>query len=137
MRDLPIEIDLDHSHVGNYDREAIMELFRELEFRTLAARLPELRADRVEVAPRVERPDSMRTIVRTEEELARLVQRVRETSRYAIDVETNSLDPLTADLVGIAIGVGPAEGYYIPLRHAAGNPDQLSPRRSTPRCSRC
>ena len=38
------------------------------------------------------------------------MQRVRETSRYAIDVETNSLDPLTADLVGIAIGVGPAEG---------------------------
>ena len=65
VRDLPIEIDLDRSHVGNYDREAIIELFRELEFRTLATRLPELRADRVEVAPRVERPDSMRTIVRT------------------------------------------------------------------------
>jgi len=127
VRDLPIEIDLDHSHVGNYDREAIIELFRELEFRTLATRLPELRADRIEVAPREERPDSTRTIVRTEEELARLVRRVRDTGRYAIDVETDSLDPLTANLVGIAIGVGPAEGYYIPLRHAAGNPTQLLP----------
>jgi DNA polymerase-1 len=127
VRDLPIEIDLDRSHVGNYNREAIIELFRELEFRTLATRLPDLRADRVEAAPRVERPVSTRTIVRTDEELARLVRRVRETDRYAIDVETDSLDPLSANLVGIAVGVGPAEGYYIPLRHAAGNPDQLSP----------
>ena len=53
--------------------------------------------------------------MRTDEELARLVRRVRETGRYAIDVETDSLDPLIANLVGIAIGVGPAEGYYIPL----------------------
>src|SRR5690606_680107 len=34
VRDLPIQIDLDRSHVGNYDREAIVDLFRELEFRT-------------------------------------------------------------------------------------------------------
>ncbi len=54
VRDLPIEIDLDHSHVGNYDREAIVELFRELEFRTLSNRLPEMRADR-KAAPKVER----------------------------------------------------------------------------------
>ena len=127
VRDLPIDIDLERSHVGNYDREAVIELFRELEFRTMANRLPEPRADRATEPPRIERPDSIRTIVRTAEELARLVQRVRETGRYAIDAETDSLDPLTANLVGIAIGVGPAEGYYIPLRHAAGNTDQLAP----------
>ena len=127
VRDLPIEIDLDHSHIGNYDREAVIELFRELEFRTLSTRLPELRADRAAPPPRIERPASQRTIVRSSEALQHLVGRVCETGRYAIDVETDSLDPLTANLVGIAIGVGPAEGYYIPLRHAAGNIDQLSP----------
>jgi DNA polymerase-1 len=127
VRDLPIAIDLDRSHIGNYDREAIVDLFRELEFRTLANRLPELRHDRLTAPPRVERPASVRTIVRTSDDLARLVQRVREVGRYAIDVETDSLDMLTANLVGIAVGVGPAEGYYIPLRHAAGNTDQLTP----------
>lgn len=126
VRDLPIEIDLDRSHVGNYDREAIIDLFRELEFRTLAQRLPERRADRVAATPRQERPSSTRCIVRTADELATLVRRVREVGRYAIDVETDSLDPLTANLVGIAIGVGPAEGFYIPLGHAVGNTDQLS-----------
>lgn len=126
VRDLPIAIDLDRSHIGNYDRETIVDLFRELEFRTLTNRLPDLRADRATLPPKVERPPSVRTIVRTGDDLARLVSRVRETGRYAVDVETNSTDPLTAILVGIAIGVGPAEGYYIPLRHASGNVDQLS-----------
>ena len=125
VRDLPIEIDLDRSHIGNYDREAALSLFRELEFRTLAMRLPEPRQDIVPATPRIERPPSQRTIVRNEDELARLVDRVRETKRFAIDVETDSLDPLSAHLVGIAIGVGPAEGFYIPLRHNAGNTHQL------------
>jgi DNA polymerase-1 len=125
VRDLPIEIDLDRSHVGNYDREAIVELFRELEFRTLSNRLPEMRDDR-KAAPKIEREPSVRTIVRDEAELARLVQRVREVGRYAFDMETDSLDALHANLVGIAIGVGPAEGYYIPVGHAVGNPVQLS-----------
>ena len=125
VRDLPIEIDLDRSHIGNYDREAIVELFRELEFRTLSNRLPEMREDR-KAAPKVERAPSVRTIVRDEADLARLVQRVREVGRYAFDMETDSLDALHANLVGVAIGVGPAEGYYIPVGHAAGNPTQLS-----------
>jgi DNA polymerase-1 len=126
VRDLPIPLDLDHSHIGNYDREAVIELFRELEFRTLATRLPEPRADRAAAPPRVERPASVRTIVRDQDDLERLAGRVREVGRYAIDVETDSLDPLTANLVGIAVGVGPAEGYYIPLGHAAGNTHQLT-----------
>jgi DNA polymerase-1 len=125
VRDLDLGVDLDHSHIGNYDREAIIDLFRELEFRTLANRLPDQRADR-EAAPVVERPPSQRTIVRTAQELEQLVTRVREVGRYAIDVETDSLDALTANLVGIAVGVSPAEGYYIPLSHAAGNTEQLS-----------
>ena len=124
VRDLPIEIDLERSHIGNYDREAVIALFRELEFRTLANRLPEPRAD-VAAPSRIERAPSQRTIVRTDDDLARMVSRVREVGRFAIDVETDSLDPLLANLVGIAIGVGPAEGFYIPLRHAEGNTDQL------------
>ncbi|MFT4040739.1 MAG: DNA polymerase I, partial [Thermomicrobiales bacterium] len=125
VRDLPIEIDFDRSHVGNYDREAIVELFRELEFRTLSNRLPEMREDR-KAAPKIERPPSVRAIVRDEADLARLVARVREVGAYAFDMETDSLDALHANLVGVAIGVSPSEGYYIPVGHDAGNPTQLS-----------
>ena len=44
----------------------------------------------------------------------------------AIDTETDSLDGMTAQLVGISLSVKPGEAAYIPLRHNyAGSPEQL------------
>jgi len=42
------------------------------------------------------------------------------------DTETTSLDPMTAELVGIAVATSPGEAAYIPLTHRyAGAPPQL------------
>ena len=41
-RDLPIELRLDDARVGDYDREEVLRLFREYEFRSLIERLPPL-----------------------------------------------------------------------------------------------
>jgi DNA polymerase I len=41
-RDLPIELRLDDAGVGDYDRDEVMRLFREYEFRSLIERLPPL-----------------------------------------------------------------------------------------------
>ncbi|MBA3336868.1 MAG: DNA polymerase I [Chloroflexia bacterium] len=123
VRDLQIEIDFDHSSVGNYDRESVIELFRELEFRSLIARLPEpVRALAPPAQPRVE---SRRTIVRDLANLDSLLARFKEVDAYAVDVETTGTDPMRAQLVGIALAVGPAESYYIPVGHATGA--QLDP----------
>ena len=44
----------------------------------------------------------------------------------AIDTETDSLDAMVAQIVGISLSVLPGEAAYIPLRHSyAGAPDQL------------
>lgn len=44
----------------------------------------------------------------------------------ALDTETDSLDGMTAQLVGISLSVKPGEAAYIPLRHNyAGSPEQL------------
>jgi DNA polymerase-1 len=43
-----------------------------------------------------------------------------------IDTETTSLDPMTADIVGLSFAVEPGEAAYLPLRHRyAGAPAQL------------
>ncbi len=39
-RDAPIELDLSHARLGDYDRKEVFRLFREYEFRTLVERLP-------------------------------------------------------------------------------------------------
>ena len=40
VRDLPVEIDLEAARLGDYDRDTVVRLFREYEFRTLIERLP-------------------------------------------------------------------------------------------------
>ena len=57
VRDVPVALDLDAARLGDYDREAVVRLFREYEFRTLIDRLPPLRARRrSEAAARCGRP---------------------------------------------------------------------------------
>ena len=48
VRDLPVSIDLDAARLGDYDRDTVVRLFREYEFRTLIERLPALSGERVE-----------------------------------------------------------------------------------------
>jgi DNA polymerase-1 len=60
VRDLPVSIDLDAARLGDYDRDTVVRLFREYEFRTLIERLPGLsgeRADETVEALRAETAD--------------------------------------------------------------------------------
>ena len=50
VRDLPVELDYAAARLGDYDREAVVRLFRELEFRSLIDRLPRLEGESVEDA---------------------------------------------------------------------------------------
>jgi DNA polymerase-1 len=57
VRDLPVELDLEAARLGEYDREAVIRLFREYEFRSLIERLPSLSGERAE-----ETVEALRTI---------------------------------------------------------------------------
>jgi DNA polymerase I len=48
VRDLPVTLDLDAARLGDYDRDEVIRLFREYEFRSLLDRLPPLRGESAE-----------------------------------------------------------------------------------------
>src|SRR3954452_19356302 len=48
VRDLPIQIDLEAARLGDYDRDTVVRLFREYEFRTLIERLPPMAGESAE-----------------------------------------------------------------------------------------
>ena len=58
VRDLPIQIDLEAARLGDYDRDTVVRLFREYEFRTLIERLPPIAGETPQ-----ERTDSLRSVV--------------------------------------------------------------------------
>jgi DNA polymerase-1 len=62
----------------------------------------------------------------TEEELESVVQEISQCDEISIDLETTSIDPMRADIVGIALSPRPYLGYYIPVGHSyLGMPVQL------------
>lgn len=56
------------------------------------------------------------TVVADEETLALLVDTCRSKGLFAFDTETDSLDCITAGLVGFSLSHAPGEAFYIPLR---------------------
>ncbi|MBZ2208905.1 DNA polymerase I [Massilia soli] len=65
--------------------------------------------------------------VLTEEALDKWLALIDAAELTSVDTETTSLDPMTAEMVGISLSVEPGKGAYIPVAHRyAGVPEQLS-----------
>src|SRR5690349_12173306 len=57
VRDLPVKIDLEAARLGDYDRDTVVRLFREYEFRTLIERLPPMAGESAE-----QRSEALRSV---------------------------------------------------------------------------
>jgi DNA polymerase-1 len=69
--------------------------------------------------------------VRTLPRLKEWIARAYDLGVVAVDTETTSLDPMTAELCGFSLAVAPNEACYVPLGHkdggAAGGGDLFAP----------
>ncbi|MBI5521016.1 MAG: DNA polymerase I [Desulfarculus sp.] len=62
------------------------------------------------------------TLVDDADHLAPWLEAARAAGRLSIDTETTSIDPMTAELVGLSLAVQPGQACYVPVGHqlAAG-----------------
>ena len=60
VRDLPIDFDLEAARLDDYDRDTVVRLFREYEFRTLIERLPPMAGETAE-----QRSETLRTVAQS------------------------------------------------------------------------
>ncbi|MFW5708599.1 MAG: DNA polymerase I [Chloroflexota bacterium] len=130
QQDLPIQLVLDACIAHDFDRGEVVSLFRDLEFRTFTDRLlneakPEqlgLFGDESSDDNPVSRADHVveTVIINDEAGLADLITTLKKAKALVWDVETDSIDQMRAQLVGIAIAVDGERGYYIPLGHQKG-----------------
>jgi len=117
-----------------YDRYGFASMRKELETalgRTGASRPPAVPA----AAKVVDVPDAVpsQDIVKTYETVTTLdrldawIGRIEAAELTALDIETDSLDPIRARLVGLSLSVAPGEACYVPIAHSyAGAPDQIA-----------
>ncbi|MBI1204698.1 MAG: DNA polymerase I [Rhodopseudomonas sp.] len=90
--------------------------------------LAQARAERARTA-RIDR--SKYECVRTLPRLKEWIARAYDLGVVAVDTETTSLDPMTAELCGFSLAVAPNEACYVPLGHkdggTAGGGDLFAP----------
>ncbi|MBI3229082.1 MAG: DNA polymerase I [Burkholderiales bacterium] len=72
-------------------------------------------------------PEQNYETVLTEAQLDSWLERINAAPLTAIDTETNSLEPMLAQMVGISLSVQAGQACYIPLAHSyQGAPETLS-----------
>ncbi len=131
--DVPLNIEVDALHPGEADREALIELYRLLEFRSwLDELLRETRqsGEVVATAEAAATPESRYETVLDEARFAAWLEKLEQAELIAFDTETTSLDAQQAELVGLSFAVAPHEAAYIPVAHSyMGVPEQLDRER--------
>lgn len=55
--------------------------------------------------------------IKTLKELNAFIARIHDAGQVAIEIRANSIDPMQADLCGIALALAPNEACYVPLAH--------------------
>ena len=123
IREVPgLELDLDAAELADYDREAVVALFQELEFRSLINRLPASnRTAEASAPPPASAPQGQYEVVTTQRRLEELVAAIRREGRFALEVVADDPHPMRAadTLVGIAVSAEAGRAAYIPFGHVA------------------
>ena len=127
-----IILDLEEAAIGRYDRKRVLDMLRDLEFRTLVPRLPPVEegwAATTGDGGATAAIDKDYRLVTAEDDLDRLVERVHAAGRFAFDLEVTGTNPYHCLLAGAGLAVAPGKAYYVPVGHqpALGGPSMLAP----------
>ena len=128
--DVPLDIEVEALVCGEPDRDALLALYTEMEFKSWIA---EVQRDAAQVGDVVAPPPASQAKIEPKYETildqARFdvwLDKLRQAPLFAFDTETTSLDAQQAKLVGLSFAVEPHEAAYVPLAHDyEGAPTQL------------
>ena len=134
-----VELDVTHDQLTTspQDHDKLVELFGKYEFKkwlnevmngtnpvttSTKERMPNNYAamqavEKEESFAKVEIDRSKYETVRTEAQLEKWIEKIQAEKLAAVDTETNALDVMSAELVGISFGLASGEACYIPLTH--------------------
>ncbi len=101
------------------DAKTLKEIFRELDFNKLLKELPE------ETGSISLKGSKDYRLVADPDHFFQLLEDLKRTKLFSIDLETTSPYPMWANLVGISLSHTPSQAFYIPLAHQAEDLKQL------------
>ncbi|MFI5322136.1 MAG: DNA polymerase I [Thermodesulfobacteriota bacterium] len=119
--DIEMDIGLEKFRYDGFDKEKLGEIFKDLEFKNLLHELGYYGGGSAESNTNGDGdpvvPYDNYSLVLTEGDLDRAIERIKDTGEVSIDLETTSTDPMLSEIVGIALSPAPHEAYYVPVAH--------------------
>lgn len=144
---IKLDVELDDTptslQLQSPDNEALLNLFKTLEFKTWTTELVRNQANQgvsqldstsgrtenssaIKLADPLIAPEQHYETIVTEERLQYWLAQLKKADLFAFDTETTSLNYLDARIVGLSFAIKAGEAAYIPLTHDyVGAPDQL------------
>ena len=129
--DVDLGIDFESMLELNADQEKLDNLFSELDFKAL--KKPSTKSSSAEASEPTQATSDNKIKVQgnyetlfTKEDLLNWAKKLDACKVFAIDTETDSLDTVTANIVGISLSTKEETGCYIPINHKyEGCPKQI------------
>jgi len=115
VTDVPIKFELESCWAGGYDRDAVVQLFRELEFFKVLNRLPDFGETKEKAAVSQAPDDVKHSLVDTAVALEQAVAKLSRAKSLIVRVVTERREQGSADIVGVVLGIPSDEAYYFPL----------------------
>lgn len=113
LRDVVLDVSLDTLVMQAPDQAQLQDMYQHFGFTRWIEDVPSSASPESDAG----RSSEVCHMITTPAELAEWVGRCDAAKRWALDVETTSLNAMTAELVGVSLAVDGAEGAYIPLGH--------------------
>ncbi|WP_017709788.1 DNA polymerase I [Pseudomonas syringae] len=128
--DVPLDIELDQLHCSEPDRDKLMELYAELEFKSW---IEDLQRDAkragqelVVEEPTVAAKEAAYEVILKQEQFDAWLKKLQAAPLFAFVTQSNGTDAQRAQLVGLSFAIQTHEAAYIPLTHSyMGVPQQL------------
>jgi DNA polymerase-1 len=122
---LDLEVTIDELAASESNTDALRKLYSHYELRSLLRQLDESAATVPEPAKQEDQVEY--ETVLTWDAFEKWLQKIIEAPLVAFDTETNSLDYMNAEIVGLSLAVADGDACYIPVAHDyPGAPDQLA-----------
>ncbi|AAO53889.1 DNA polymerase I [Pseudomonas syringae pv. tomato str. DC3000] len=128
--DVPLDIELEQLHCSEPDRDKLMELYAELEFKSW---IEDLQRDAkragqelVVEEPTVAAKEAAYEVILEQGQFDAWLKKLQAAPLFAFVTQSNGTDAQRAQLVGLSFAIQPHEAAYIPLTHSyMGVPQQL------------
>ena len=116
VKDVDVDTSIENFIINSFNHEDLSKKFEELEFFGL---LKYLSVDDVDIKTKT--IEKVYKTILNIDELKELVKKVQNSDMVSIDLETTSVNPMVAEIVGVSISFKKDEGFYIPVLYLEKN----------------